>query len=141
MTPGDPAADLGEVLRTLCTTQDLPAVELLGDVRPSELSVEFVRVEPTRFAAFRAIEVKPWSEAGYGIALPELADGASWSLPPLERMLGGLEEGPRTQGLGPQLQGFLDDAALPARGAVYVVLATDDPASAVAELRARIEAR
>ena len=140
---GDPdaAGDLAALLRTLCEVRGDAAAAVIGDVASSERSTAFVRIEPTRFTAFSAIELHPWSGEGSGIALPELAATATWSVPALADLLGPLEEGPRTQGLGPQLQGFFDDPELPARAAVYVVLSTDDPDSPVEEVRVRIESR
>jgi hypothetical protein len=137
----DVAGDLAALLRTLCEVRGEEAAALLGDVAPSELSTVFVRIEPTHFAAFAAIELQPWSGEGSGIVLPELAADASWSVPALADLVGPLEEGSRTQGLGPQLQGFFDEPESPARAAVYVVLATDDPESPVEEVRVRIETR
>ncbi len=143
MTDGAPApaAQLAELLRTLCRFQGPPAAALLGDVHPSERAAEFLRVEPTRFPAFTAIELRPWSEGRFGVAFPELAAAADWALPELADLLGPLEDGPRTQSLGPELQGFLDDPALPARAVVYVILAADAPDSPVDQLRIRIESR
>jgi hypothetical protein len=141
--PGDSqtATELAEVLRTLSRFQGPPAASLLGEARPSELAEEFFRVEPTRFPAFAAIELRPWTAAKFGVAFPELARTASWSLSDLADLLGPLEEGSRTQRLGPELQGFLDDPALPARAVVYVILAADDPDSPVDHVRIRIESR
>jgi hypothetical protein len=138
---GDPSAviDLVELLRTLCRVPGAAAAVLLGTSRPSELSEQFVRIEPTRFHAFRAIELRPWSDDEFGIALPELADQATWSVSDLVDVIGPLREGPRMAGQGPQLQGFLDDPVLPARAAVYFILAGDDPQDTVEEIRIRIE--
>ena len=141
MTPGaaGPLADLSELLHTLCRVPGPGIAPLLGDARPSERSLDCFRVEPTRFAAFAAIEVCPWSDAGSGIALPELTDPAAWPLAGLEELLGPLSEGPRTQGRGAQLQGFLDDPSLPARAAVYVILERGDPDCTVHQIRIRVE--
>jgi len=139
---GNPATgDLEALLRTLCATPGPASIEALGELRPSERATGSFRIEPTRFAAFGAIELRPWVAGRFGVAQPELAQGAAWSLPELADLLGPLEEGPRTPGLGPQFQGFLDDAALPARAAVYVTLALDERERAITDLRMRIEAR
>ena len=135
------ATQLEEVLRTLCRVEGPPAAALLGDVRPSESALEFLRVEPTRFPAFAAIELRPWTPARFGVAFPELAAATAWSPADLSDLLGPLEDGPRSQRLGPELQGTLDDPALPARAVVYVVLASDDPDSPVDHMRIRIESR
>jgi hypothetical protein len=139
---GNPATcDLEALLRTLCATPGPASIEPLGEQRPSERATGSFRIEPTRFAAFRAIELRPWVEGRFGVAQPELAENAAWSLPELADLLGPLQEGPRTPGQGPQFQGFLDDAELPARAAVYVTLARDERESAVTDVRIRTEAR
>jgi hypothetical protein len=131
--------DLLALLRELCRAPGAEVAALLGTPRPSELSERFIRIEPTNFPAFRAIELRPWSENEFGIALPELADAASWSVAELNGVIGPLQAGPRVAGEGPRLQGFLNDPALPARAAVYVILAGDNPQGMVEEIRIRIE--
>lgn len=131
--------DLAELLWTLCQVPGAALSALLGTSQPSELSEQFIRIEPTRFPAFRAIELRPWSEDEFGVALPELVDCASWSLSDLVGLIGPLQEGPRLACLGPQLQGFFEDSILPARAAVYVILDAGDPQGAVEEVRIRIE--
>lgn len=136
---GRAVTDLVALLRTLCATSGAAAAALLGTPQPSELSEQFIRIEPTKFPAFRAFELRPWSEGEFGIVLPELTDPASWSVTDLAEVIEPLQPGPRMVGHGLQLQGFLDDPALPARAAVYVILVGDDPQGVVEQVRIRIE--
>ena len=138
---GRAEGDLAELIGVLCQVRGPSIAGLLGTSGPSELSTELVRIAPTRFGSYAAIELRPWSFADYGIAIPELTDGAAWSLPALEELLGPLAEGPRAPGEGMQLHGFVDDPELPARAAVTVSLAGDDRHGAVAGVRIRIEPR
>ena len=141
MTAGATADDeLAELLRALCGAPGEAVAETLGALRPSERAARFLRVEPTRFAAIGAVELRPWADE-YGIALPELARDARWSLPGLEQLLGPLAEGVTRPGSGLQLEGSFDDPALPARAAVSVILAAGGAAGEVAEVRIRTEPR